>query len=463
MGYSAKRNRPFEWASRAQHSHVINDPIVQSIMKRCKFPSSNEEAMNDVRDGSFTLNSGVMKSVSTVIAVDGGYTEVTVQKNYPSSKVAFFQFGGLEFSVEALEKLGDSPFIHPKEMEKFKKLERFKLALPTKGASLDSLSLLDSIRVAIIEFLNEPRAKSSYMETLKWLVFHEFKNEGVGNNFSLQTKEFTSLPTKNGQPYKEVTLNKGDIDSHGNFEYHGEVFNLVDIFRFHEVVDDELGASGILGYLTNVIEHLIIAHCIRQVVAIKPRKLKEILFIKDGPLGFFGQTAKLHSDMRELCNHMAPKYGLKLVGLEKSGAFVEHAEQITMSENPALGLGCVLPLKNDYIYKHILPGPTSEEELSKLSPYASTSYYSGKLIYHSQSGRTWVMTLPTVSAEETLVLSKVSFSHIDEILNIVDKLKCDMYDNAIVPIALVNQLVSLANHPSSRMLEKFASNTMSKE
>lgn len=73
------------------------------------------------------------------------------------------------------------------------------------------------------------------------------------------------------------------------------------------------------------------------------------------------------------------------------------------------------------------------------------------------------MTLPTFSAEETLVLSKDSFSHIDEILNIVDKLKCDMYDNAIVPIALVNQLVSLANHPSSRMLEKFASNTMSKE
>jgi hypothetical protein len=31
-----------------------------------------------------------------------------------------------------------------------------------------------------------------------------------------------------------------------------------------------------------------------------------------------------------------------------------------------------------------------------------------------------------------------------------------MYDNAVIPVALVNKLVSLANHPSTRMLQKFA-------
>ncbi|HHR3712131.1 TPA: hypothetical protein ACS5X4_004717, partial [Salmonella enterica] len=76
-----------------------------------------------------------------------------------------------------------------------------------------------------------------------------------------------------------------------------------------------------------MIEHIIIVHCIKEIVTRKPSFLKRFLFIKDGPLGFFGQTAKLHKDMRELCNLYIDEHSLKLVGLEKSGSFVEHAEQ----------------------------------------------------------------------------------------------------------------------------------------
>jgi hypothetical protein len=178
------------------------------------------------------------------------------------------------------------------------------------------------------------------------------------------------------------------------------------------------------------------------------------------PLGFFGQTAKLHKDMRELCNYFIPKYGLKLVGLEKSGTFVEHAEHITTGDTAPLKSGNILLLNNKYIYKHILPGPSSEEELNKLPAYASTSYYSGKLIYNSCSGRTWVITLPIADSEIIKAPKTDDFKNLPEILNTLDKLKCDMYDNAIVPIALVNQLVSLANHPSAKILEKFAASNI---
>jgi hypothetical protein len=38
----------------------------------------------------------------------------------------------------------------------------------------------------------------------------------------------------------------------------------------------------------------------------------------------------------------------------------------------------------------------------------------------------------------------------------VEALHCHKYDNALVPIALANQLVSLAVHPSQRILQQFA-------
>ncbi|MBZ6577981.1 hypothetical protein FMJ39_28350, partial [Klebsiella variicola] len=89
-----------------------------------------------------------------------------------------------------------------------------------------------------------------------------------------------------------------------------------------------------------------------------------------------------------------------------------------------------------------------------------TSSFIGFVIYRSKSFSGVCLTIPIKTSEEIKKLNRASFSNLDEILNVVEHLKCDMYENAIVPIALVNQLVSLANHPSSNMLEKFAIQSM---
>jgi hypothetical protein len=43
-----------------------------------------------------------------------------------------------------------------------------------------------------------------------------------------------------------------------------------------------------------------------------------------------------------------------------------------------------------------------------------------------------------------------------EVVRVVRKLHCSMYDNALVPIVLANRLVSLADVPSAEILKKFA-------
>ena len=218
-------------------------------------------------------------------------------------------------------------------------------------------------------------------------------------------------------------------------------------FRFHEVVDDNLGATGIIGYLTNLIEQLIIVHTIRLILKIQPTLLDNILFIKDGPLAFFGQTANMHEAMRELCIYLFDKHNLYLAGLEKSGAFVEHADEIKNKLKP----GQVLLLNNKHIYTYIIPGDPETTD-----PYARSSYYGAKLIYKSRSEEMYVITLPTSKPEVLLNPKKEDYKNLDVILNNIDKLKCDMYENSLLPVALANKLVSLSNHPSSVLLEKFA-------
>ena len=48
------------------------------------------------------------------------------------------------------------------------------------------------------------------------------------------------------------------------------------------------------------------------------------------------------------------------------------------------------------------------------------------------------------------------FLNLTEVLSVLGTLRCSMYDNALIPVALANKLVSLSEFPSSRILETFA-------
>ena len=453
MGYSSSKNKPFEWASKAQHTHIINDTLVQDLLKRCKLPSTQADAAADIKNALIPLLSTNETSIKTIVAIDGGYASTTVKKSFPSSEISFFQFGALIFNVYDLNALDDKPFIHPEDMEKFRQLGRYKLALPSKGISLDGKDIIDTVRYSIIEFFNH--TDLNLIKTLKWFLFHDYDTN------PLNTISFGTLPNQERLTKQfPIKIAKNELDEYGFFMVDDHQFNLIDIFRLHEAIDIEQGAGGILGYLTNLIEHILIIHFIRELYISKPQKISSFLFIKDGPLGFFGQTANLHKDMRNLCSFFIKNYNLKLVGLEKSGAFVEHAGEISKGDDAPLEKGNIFLLSNNYIYKHILPGPSNIEQLNKLPIYAHTSYYSGKLIFRSSSGRVWVITIPIHDSEIIRAPEQKHYPNLHTILNCLEKLKCDMYDNAIVPIALVNRLVSLANHPSSKILEKFASQSI---
>ena len=168
----------------------------------------------------------------------------------------------------------------------------------------------------------------------------------------------------------------------------------------------------------------------------KPFLLGNTLFIKDGPLAFFGQTANLHKPMRKLINYLNKEHNIYLVGLEKSGSFVEHAEQIRKKIPPKH----FLLLGNKYIYKYIIPS------VKKNDPYGSSSYYSHKLIFKSEDNNMYVVSIPNIEAKIEPQIT--DYINIEEILYNITALKCDLYDNSIIPIAMVNNLVSIANTSS---------------
>ncbi|AFY58166.1 NurA domain-containing protein [Rivularia sp. PCC 7116] len=449
MGYNSKNNRrPFETASKASHHHIINDPEVKGLMERIYQPPPVENI--PLTDLSVKFIPPDTNPVEAIIAVDGGYTEAILEKNFPSRTMHFLQFGALFFKQEDLEQVDKSAFIAPEDMAKLKKISRIKLALPTKNIRLkDENTLKSSVLKTIFEFFtkNTLDENKSLIDTLAWFVFRRYK----GGQRNKEDKKWLLATNPLTQDGNSVMLFEQDMDRQYTFpcpETGGRI-HLTDIFRLHEVIDEETGATGILGYLVNTIEHIIIIHLIRQLLNTQPDILKKILFIKDGSLGFFGQTAGLHKPMRDLINWLLNKQNILLAGLEKSGAFVDHACDIQKTLNP----GTALVLTDEYIYRYILPGPGDPN-----TPYASTSNYGHKVIFKTSSGQMHVVSLPVKELKKTP--TDKDLPNLQIILANVEALHCDMYDSALFPVALVNKLVSLSAHPSQRILQKFASKSI---
>jgi len=446
MSYSSIHgHRPNEYASKSSHSNIIQDPKVVEFLGKCNLPKSSEGI--DIPSGLFLdLPEMATNPIKHIVAVDGGYTEVAIKKDFPSSTLTFFQFGALVFSISDLGEIAELHFIDPEDIAKLNNIQRIKFVLPTKNIRFkDQESFTSSFRKSLFEFFGKSNAKN-LGETLKWFLFKEYLTTPEPS-YILASCPSCKVP--------KVILKRVDITKDFLFpcpSCNGEIF-LTDAFRLHEAIDDELGAAEVCGYLATVIEQMIIVDLIRAILDTKPSLLSEILIIKDGPLGFFGPTANMHKLMRDFVNFLFDNHNLFLVGLEKSGIFVEHAATIGKKLKP----GSVLLLSNEYIYQYILPG---KAEPSK--PYAGSSYYGSKIIFKSRDEKIYVATLPTRSADVIINPKKEDFQNIDVILNNVEKLKCDMYDNALFPIALVNKLVSLADHPSSNILEKFAKANISK-
>jgi hypothetical protein len=443
MPYSSVRGRrPAEAASKSAHGHIINDPSVQAFLGRCNIPKKADEVSLD-RHLVLPFVPVEKNPIRHIIAVDSGFTEVPVQSRFPSAKICFFQFGALAFAIDDLLALDRGPFIDPDDISKLKQIERLQLTLPLRNVQLKGEpTLTASVRKAVYEFFRQKLEDRELIETIRWLLYQEYGRASAAWTLA-------SCPTC-GQ--SRVALRRGQLSSDYTVpcENCGELIYLTDVFRLHEAIDDEMGAGGIVGYVTTAFEQVILAHLIRVLLDVKPGALREVLFIKDGPLAFFGQTANIHRPMRWLVAHLLATHDLFLAGLEKSGPFVEHAHEVFARLDP----GTMLILDNNYIYEYILPGKADAQR-----PYGGTTYYSSKVIFKTHAGSMHVVSIPTVDAGLSHP-KKADLPNLDAILTNVEILRCDMYDNALIPVALANKLVSLAAHPSSRVLQKFAADAV---
>ena len=165
---------------------------------------------------------------------------------------------------------------------------------------------------------------------------------------------------------------------------------------------------------------------------------RRLAFVIDGPLAVFSTSSWLTKVINfelERINNLQKKVNKKdllILGVEKSGTFVNHFQEIDTSidgiEEKFPNQSAVL-LDDRYINNHIIFSESSK-------PYGQDTYFGRKFFYKTKTGQKLVPIVAcyTNPQRDLSTADPHQFSRLGDIMSLLDKLASNRYPNSVSPL-----------------------------
>jgi len=389
---------------------------------------------------------------SWVLAVDGSHVEVDVQNGYPGAEASYVTIASVLIDVAKMRALERARPIDPREFRTLERAESIDCALPGRNVVRE----------------NDPSPKDSYRRAM-FDVFRTVRMSAEGESLLDTYEALLQYKPRTAQeqrcPYEDCP---GDGEYiRGSNEYTcscGERRPLfsTDALRIHERMNP-IGANGaIFAEIMQVWERVWIIHILRTLEAKQwLSSLRRLAIVLDGPLAVFGQPAWLSQAIyQELCrlNQVARRFtngqDLLLIGIEKTGMFVEHLNNIDQSEAgtrgqyPAQTVGLI---SDEYVKRHIVISDSTK-------PYGEDTYFGRKFFYKTFSGALIVGTLPFLDpAHRDLNRAEPSqYPRLADAVALLEQLVSSRYPNALMPLVAAHAEAAIPLNIGKKVLENLA-------
>jgi hypothetical protein len=234
-----------------------------------------------------------------------------------------------------------------------------------------------------------------------------------------------------------------------------------DALRLHERFNDDSGSNGeAFGLVMTTWERLLLIHLLR---CFEQRswldRVNNIAFFLDGPLAMFGPPAWLSAairiELQRLNALIRTQTGsdIIIVGIEKSGNFVAHFEEIDKLEDGSQRFqpGSYFLPTDSYIKERIIFSDSTRR-------YGDQTYFGRKFFYKTQSGARIVANMPFLSpAQDRLDTDDpAAFQKFGAVCALLDKLVTSRFPNALGPIVSAHAQASIPLHLGQKVLRQLA-------
>jgi hypothetical protein len=439
-----------EFASYQPLRRIAESDAVQQLLRRSRLaPSSGSEAPAL----TFTPAPDTdLPRPEFVVAIDGSNAEVDVRNGYPGAKVGYCTVASVLLDLQTLDALDSSRPVDPVAFRRTEDAATIDAALPGSNVTTrEHGSSLSSFREALFDVLHsvvvDTEDRTPLLDTYEALL-------------ALKPQE-----ARDGQrcPYADLGCELRVVVGPGvgrcGCERNRVIYS-TDAMRIHEGFRDAGSNLEALGEVMQVWERLLVIHLLR---CFERRgwlgRLGHLIFVLDGPLAVFGHpawlSAAIKSEMQRLnaraaADESAP---IMLVGVEKSGAFVAHFDELDQSESgePAIAPASFALLTDAYIKRRII---YSESE----KRYGLDTYFGRKLFYKTTSGARLVLTIPFLTPEQDELdrTEADAYPQLAPTLKVIDSLVSSRYRNAVAPVVSAHAQAAIPLHLGAKVLEQLA-------
>jgi NurA domain len=438
-----------EFAGYQPLRRIVETDRVRNLLRRCRV----NPASTNVNGGGATprVAPPVQQDMPDfVVAIDGSNAEVPVVNGYPGARVGYCTVASVLVNLTELDRLDEQRPIDPVAFRKTEEAATIDAALPgCNVVTRDHVAAKHSFREALFDTFNDvildEEDRSPLSDTYEALLALKpetrnqscpYEAEGCGEHVRT-SRGLSRCPCDKGRPLYST-----------------------DALRIHERFRDWGSNGEAYGEVMQVWERVLLVHLLR---CLERRgwlyRLPKLAFFVDGPLAVFGHpawlSAAISTELKRLNALVQEQSGhdMLIVGIEKSGTFVAHFDEVDMTEEPGTELfpprSFFMP-SDQYIKSRIIFSSSPKR-------YGVDTYFGRKVFYKTASGARVVVNIPFLSDEQdTLANDPTLYPQLGMTLALLDKLVSSRYPNALAPIVSAHAQAAIPLHLGAKVLQQLA-------
>lgn len=384
------------------------------------------------------------------VAIDGSWAEVDVRNGYPGAKVGYCTVASVLLDLLKIEQLDASRPVDPREFRKTEEASTLDAAMPGCNVVIRThTSAIDSFREILYENFHDVIVDAEDGKSLLD-TYESLMSSGHSSEITCPYSERFGC----GQ-HIAVTSGVGSCSCQRRHSIYS-----TDALRIQERFHDHSANGEAFGEVVQVWERVLLLHLLRW---FERRSLLDrvpkIAFVMDGPLAMFGHPAWLSplikTELKRLNKVVRDHTGndLIIIGVEKSGAFVSHFEEVDKTESgePYFPNRSYALLTDAYIKRRVVFSVSDK-------PYGKDTYFGRKFFYKTKSGGRIVSTLAILDdAQDDISKDDVTlYPSFGVVCNLLDKLVSSRFPNAVGPIVTAHSHAAIPLTLGTKVLEQLA-------
>lgn len=390
--------------------------------------------------------------ITGIVAVDGSTVTRAVQNGFPMAAAALFNAAVIVIKVDQLRRFHREDIPSPSELRDLESVATMSAVLPGQnvvGLKAEQDAPKKFFRQTVRQELNYKLDDDheSLLET-----FQAIASDAINDTATFK------CPIEDCGKGPGGKIRRPAADGLCECDLKAPLYS-TDSLRMHERFSEHGTCEQAFTAFRMVTEHLLMVNIIRYFYQkLHLSCFDRTAFVMDGPLAIFGMPAWLkdyvQGELARIHNQLtkAGRPGLLLMGIEKTGQFTEHLEELdwreTEGQRQRLSNGTALVPTTKYVYRHIAPNPNSTKA------YGQAVHYGRKIMYKSNGGQHAVLMTPIVNraGEEPDSTSADAFPRLGDALDIIDDLYSHLYSDGFIPLIRANAHAAIPLRQGHRML-----------